>query len=171
MKKKKKEIKRRGKKFYLMNPLESDIDLDSEKSDSAAKEEVPIVFDQPNEDMVILPMAVEKNQSLTLFQELHLQENDEKVKALDELETQNKLKQLQNSQFLSQAMGVELSRISDDLDFSEDEDFNSKLLERDPEAKRLHEKTQVDNIEAWLNEQNNMINIRTFNENDIMGEF
>jgi len=27
-----------------------------------------------------------------------------------------------------------------------------KLLENDPEAKRLHEKTKIDNIEAWLNE-------------------
>lgn len=68
-------------------------------------------------------------------------------------------------------MGVELSRISGDLDFSDDEDFNTKLLDKDPEAKRLHEKTKIDNIEAWLNEQNNLINLRTFNENDIIGNF
>ena len=34
------------------------------------------------------------------------------------------------------AKGIELSRVSGDLDFSDDED----ILERDPEAKRLAEK-------------------------------
>lgn len=34
------------------------------------------------------------------------------------------------------AKGIELSRVSGDLDFSEDED----ILQKDPEAKRLAEK-------------------------------
>ena len=67
--------------------------------------------------------------------------------------------------------GVELSRISGDLDFSDDEDFNTKLLEKDPEARRLAEQVKIDNVQAWLKDQSEVVNCRNFNENDIMGNF
>lgn len=70
VKQKKKEVKRRGKKFYLVNPLDSEEDIDDEDSDQAAKDGVPLMFGKPQSDMIQLAMKVEKEQSLTLFHDL-----------------------------------------------------------------------------------------------------
>ena len=64
--------------------------------------------------------------------------------------------------------GLELSRVSGDLDFSDDED----ILEKDPEAKRLAEKNNYQNVLAWIKDRTaEPIHQRNFNENDIMGNF
>ena len=70
-----------------------------------------------------------------------------------------------------EAKGIELSRVSGDLDFSDDEEFNAQYLERDPEARRLHEKVKIENVQAWIKDLSDSINQRTFNENDIIGNF
>lgn len=44
------------------------------------------------------------------------------------------------------AKGIELSRVSGDLDFSED-DVN---LDNDSEAKRQAEKVKFENVQAWI---------------------
>ena len=71
-KQRKKQIKRRGKRHYLMNPLESEEDIESEESDQFLKADVPLHFGKPQSDMIHSVMTVEKNQSLTLFYELQL---------------------------------------------------------------------------------------------------
>ena len=70
-----------------------------------------------------------------------------------------------------EAKGIELSRVSGDLDFSDDEEFNDQYLERDPEARRAHEKVKIDNVQAWIKDQSDALNQRSFNENDIIGSF
>ena len=67
------------------------------------------------------------------------------------------------------ARGIELSRISGDITFTDDEDDNN--LDQDPEAKRLAERLKFENVQAWIKDQSDRINQRNFNENDIVGNF
>lgn len=66
------------------------------------------------------------------------------------------------------AKGIELSRVSGDLDFSED-DVN---MDNDSEAKRRAEKVKFENVQAWIKDQtSDAVHQRNFNENDILGNF
>ena len=70
------------------------------------------------------------------------------------------------------AKGIELSRVSGDLDFTDDEEEeNAKFLERDPEAKRMADLVKMENVQAWIKDQTHAVNQRMFNENDILGNF
>ena len=67
------------------------------------------------------------------------------------------------------ARGIELSRISGDITFTDDE--HDQHLEQDPEAKKLAERLKFENVQAWIKDQSDRINQRNFNENDIIGNF
>ena len=64
--------------------------------------------------------------------------------------------------------GIELSRVSGELDFTDDDD---DISARDPEAKKLAEQFKIENVQAWIKDQSDTINQRNFNANDIMGNF
>ena len=64
--------------------------------------------------------------------------------------------------------GIELSRVSGELDFTDDED---DISARDPEAKKLAEQFKIENVQAWIKDQSDTINQRNFNANDIIGNF
>mmetsp|Transcript_33625 Transcript_33625/g.51836 ORF Transcript_33625/g.51836 Transcript_33625/m.51836 type:complete len:147 (-) Transcript_33625:1418-1858(-) len=69
-----------------------------------------------------------------------------------------------------QQKGIELSRVSGDLDLSESED-NDNVLGRDPLAREMAEKLKIENVKAWIQDSSDSVNIRNFNENDIIGNF
>lgn len=74
-------------------------------------------------------------------------------------------------QYTADAKGIELSRVSGDLDFSDEEEFNAMFLQNDPDAKRMHEQLKIDNVQAWIKDASAFMNQRSFNENDIIGNF
>lgn len=187
LKKKRKPQVRRGKKSYYENAIDEEDDVESEKSDRQAQGQVPIAFDTAKIDMLTLAMQVEKNQSLTSLYDLN-QVEKERIPA-DRM-GQGRLSDsggagtnLYDSQFLNQsdqqnllqpafvAKGIELSRVSGDLDFTDDEEDNTRYLEKDPEAKRMAEKIKIENVQAWIKDQTDTMNQRTFNENEIIGNF
>ena len=92
--------------------------------------------------------------------------SDEDIKRL---KGQNFLEESGGSPFA--AKGIELSRVSGDLDFTDDEEDNDRLLQRDPVAKQMAEKIKMENVQAWIKDQTHAVNQRTFNENDILGNF
>ena len=63
--------------------------------------------------------------------------------------------------------GIELSRVSGDLDFSE-EDVD---LNEDPVAKQMAERLKIENVNAWIKDSSDATNQRNFNENEIIGAF
>ena len=56
-------------------------------------------------------------------------------------------------QYTADAKGIELSRVSGDLDFSDEEEFNAMFLQNDPDAKRMHEQLKIDNVQAWIKDE------------------
>lgn len=65
--------------------------------------------------------------------------------------------------------GIELSRVSGDLAFSEQEDDDSDKI--DFEAQRVADLVKRENVQAWIKDSTDQVNQRTFNVNDIVGDF
>jgi hypothetical protein len=65
--------------------------------------------------------------------------------------------------------GVDESRVSGDLDFS-DED-GDETLRKDPVAREAAEKLQIQNVTAWMRDVSDFVNIRSFNINDVIGAY
>lgn len=119
---------------------------------------------------------MENAQSLTIFYELQKQNFENNTELLQpQIMVEPSSPEVVEPQVeaISPTLQIlpQASRISGDLDFSDDEDYSRKLLEQDPEAKRRHDLAQVENIQAFLREDGNLLNQRSFNENDIMGRF
>ena len=121
--------------------------------------------------MFTLAMQVDKDKSLTSLYDLELLEKERKVGEVD------------NTGFYSEGLfgdglnqtglappqepkGVELSRVSGDLVFTEDED-----VDFDPEAKKAAEHLKRENVQAWIKDSSDKLNLRVFNVNEIIGNF
>lgn len=149
----KKRQQRRGKKSYFENAIDEEDLADSEKSDRLAQGNVPMAYDRANEDMLTLAMQVEKIQSLTSFYDLHQTDveriQQEKGYGSSQIVSgsPSSTKDMEQLPFPPvDAKGIELSRVSGDLDFSDEEEFNAMYLQNDSEAKRLHEQLKIDNV-------------------------
>lgn len=66
--------------------------------------------------------------------------------------------------------GIELSRVSGDLEFSEESEDSDKVFD-DPHAKHEAERVKRENVQAWIKDQTDKINQRNFNYNGIVGDF
>lgn len=65
--------------------------------------------------------------------------------------------------------GIELSRVSGDLACSEQEEDESDKI--DYEAQRVADLVKRENVQAWIKDSTDQVNQRTFNINDIIGDF
>jgi len=168
-KSRRKKQQRRGKRSYFENAIDEADEADSEKSDRNAQGQVPLHFDNPQSDMLTLAMQVEKNQSLTSFFDLNQADADRgqqdsanhglaESPGLAHALPDAKNLELELLRPPQEAKGIELSRVSGDLDFSDDEEYNTQYLEKDPEAKRAHEKVKIDNVQAWIKDQSDATN-------------
>ena len=169
-KKKRRQRLRRGKKSYYEGAIDEASEHDSEKSDKYAQNLVPTNFDgrAGSRDMMTMAMQLEKDRSLTSLWDLSKAEQ-ERLKSIDPTDIMNTTDLMGGK--MSPPMngkGIELSRVSGDLDFSEEEDI---AFQKDPEAKRLAEKVKVDNVQAWIKDENDRVHQRNFNINDILGRF
>jgi hypothetical protein len=69
----------------------------------------------------------------------------------------------------NEGKGIELSRVSGDLDFSEEDGDES--LRKDPFAREAAEKLNIQNVAAWMRDSSGLVNTRNFNLNEIIGAF
>jgi hypothetical protein len=69
-----------------------------------------------------------------------------------------------------QVKGIELSRVSGDLVFT-DEEESERLFAMDPKAREQAEKHKIENVQAWIKDKTDKLNQRTFNVNEILGNF
>ena len=126
-----------------------------------------------------IAMQVEKTQSLGSMWDLNQSER-ERYEAIaervgfsgDKSHLFNEMQSFDNLKFLhpDEGKGIECSRVSGELDFSEDEDPEVSL-QKDLDAREAAEKLRIKNVQAWINDQSDSVNIRSFNINDIIGSY
>jgi hypothetical protein len=179
---------KRGAKRSHYGPIDAD-DV-SQKSDKESQMMIGTNVYDAKKNMISLAMHLEKDKSLTSLYELS-QADRERLSAgqstaakfeeirgralageinltQEDLERINReLAEDRNSGFTK---GIELSRVSGDLDFTSDEDAIGNAF-NDEEAVKIAKKYQMENVDGWIKDQATAVNRRTFNENEIMGNF
>ena len=184
---------RKGKKSFLVNAIDEEDDRESNKSDKFAQNQLlTSPYDSSRNkaiDMFTLAMQVEKKQSLTSLYELEMNERSrivEQKQALcglgldqqiqEEIQQSFDNKNLHDSKASIRASlnmeirGIELSRVSGELEFSEESEDSDKVFD-DPSARQEAERVKRENVQAWIKDQTDKINQRNFNYNGIVGDF